>query len=171
MQDAGDRKRDRSDESCDASTELEMTTAQQQTCKRMVANAYKYQGLAYIIPTMTTIKVTNVRQVYATIFRDFEFNHGDDNPNGEQPTSDEDDDGDDVDENGQGYTIVVTEFQKRGLPHAHIPPPQVEHTGGKPGDHQPHMDKPAVSSSSIKDPKSKPKTRQRDPEVVAVDSL
>jgi hypothetical protein len=24
------------------------------------------------------------------------------------------------DENGQGYTIVVTEFQKRGLPHAHI---------------------------------------------------
>ena len=77
MQDAGDRKRDRSDESCDASTELEMTTAQQQTCKKMVANAYKYQGLAYI-PTMTTIKVTNVRQVYATIFRDFEFNHGDD---------------------------------------------------------------------------------------------
>ena len=92
-------------------------------------------------------------------------------PNGEQPPSDEDDDGDDADENGQGYTIVVTEFQKRGLPHAHIPPPQVEHTGGKPGDHQPHMDKPAVSSSSIKTPKSKPKTRQRDPEVVAVDSL
>ena len=48
-------------------------------------------------------------------------------PNGEQPTSDEDDDGDDDVENGQGYTIVVTEFQNRGLPHAHIPPPQVEH--------------------------------------------
>ena len=45
----------------------------------------------------------------------------------EQPTSDEDDDGDDDAENGQGYTIVVTEFQNRGLPHAHIPPPQVEH--------------------------------------------
>ena len=38
----------------------------------------------------------------------------------EQPTSDEDDDGDDDAENGQGYTIVVTEFQNRGLPHAHI---------------------------------------------------
>ncbi len=24
------------------------------------------------------------------------------------------------DENGQGYVICVTEFQKRGLPHAHI---------------------------------------------------
>ena len=33
------------------------------------------------------------------------------------------------------------------------------------------MDKPAVSSSSIKTPESKPKKRQRDPEVVAVDSL
>ena len=48
-------------------------------------------------------------------------------PNGEQPTSDEDDDGDDDVENGQGFTIVVTKFQNRGLPHAHIPPPQVEH--------------------------------------------
>ncbi len=34
------------------------------------------------------------------------------------------------------------------------------------------MDKPAVSSaSSIKTPESKPKKRQRDPEVVTVDSL
>ena len=33
------------------------------------------------------------------------------------------------------------------------------------------MDKPAVSSSSIKTPESKPKKRQRDPEVLAVDSL
>jgi hypothetical protein len=49
------------------------------------------------------------------------------NPNGEQPTSDEDDDGEDDDENGQGYAIVVTEFQTRGLPQAHIPPPQAEH--------------------------------------------
>ncbi len=48
-------------------------------------------------------------------------------PNCEQPTSDEDDDGDDDVESGQGYTIVVTEFQNRGLPHAHNPPPQVEH--------------------------------------------
>ena len=35
-------------------------------------------------------------------------------PNGEQPTSDEDDDGEDDVENGQGNTIVVTEFQNRG---------------------------------------------------------
>jgi hypothetical protein len=72
--------------------------------------------------------------------------------------------------NGQGYTIVVTEFQNRGLPHAHIPPPQVEHDVNLEIINL-TMDKPAVSSSSIKTPESKPKKRQRDPEVLAVDSL
>jgi hypothetical protein len=33
------------------------------------------------------------------------------------------------------------------------------------------MDKPAVSSSSIKTPESKPKKRHPDPEVLVVDSL
>jgi hypothetical protein len=70
-------------------------------------------------------------------------------PNGEQPTSDEDDDGDDDVENGQGHTIVVAEFQNRGLPHAHIPPPQVEHDVNLEIINL-TMDKPAVSSSSIK---------------------
>ena len=69
--------------------------------------------------------------------------------------SDEDDDGDDV-ENGQGYTIVVTEFQNRGLPHAHIPPPQVEHDVNLEIINL-TMDKPAVSSSSIKSPEPKPR--------------
>ena len=64
MQDGGERKRDRSDESCDASTESEMTTARMQTCS--------------FNPTMKTIKVTNVRKVYATTFRDFDFDHGND---------------------------------------------------------------------------------------------
>ena len=92
-------------------------------------------------------------------------------PNGEQPTSDEDDDGEEDDvENGQGYTIVVTEFQNRGLPHAHIPPPQVEHDVNLEIINL-TMDKPPVSSSSIKTPESKPKKRQRDPEVLVVDSL
>ena len=91
-------------------------------------------------------------------------------PNGEQPTSDEDDDGEDDVENGQGNTIVVTEFQNRGMPHAHIPPPQVEHDVNLEIINL-TMDKPAVSSSSIKTPESKPKKRQRDPEVLAVDSL
>ena len=92
-------------------------------------------------------------------------------PNGEQPTSDENDDGEEDDvENGQGYTIVVTEFQNRGLPHAHIPPPQVEHDVNLEIINL-TMDKPAVSSSSIKTPESKPKKRQRDPEVLVVDSL
>jgi hypothetical protein len=72
--------------------------------------------------------------------------------------------------NGQGYTIVVTEFQNRGLPHAHIPPPQVEHDVNLEIINL-TMDKPAVSSSSIKTPESKPKKRQRDPEVLVVDSL
>lgn len=72
--------------------------------------------------------------------------------------------------NGQGYTIVVTEFQNRGLPHAHIPPPQVEQDVNLEIINL-TMDKPAVSSSSIKTPESKPKKRQRDPEVLAVDSL
>jgi hypothetical protein len=72
--------------------------------------------------------------------------------------------------NGQGYTIVVTEFQNRGLPHAHIPPPQVEHDVNLEIINL-TMDKPPVSSSSIKTPESKPKKRQRDPEVLAVDSL
>ena len=85
-------------------------------------------------------------------------------------TSDEDDDGEDDVENGQGYTIVVPEFQNRGLPHAHIPPPQVEHDVNLEIINL-TMDKPAVSSSSIKTPESKPKKRQRDPEVLAVDSL
>jgi hypothetical protein len=76
MQDGGERKRDRSDESCEASIESEMTKAQMQTCKKLVANGAKYQGLSFN-PTMTTIKVTNVRQVFATTFRDFEFDHGD----------------------------------------------------------------------------------------------
>ncbi len=99
---------------------------------------------------------------------------GDPNHDGEQPTSDEDDDGEDDVENGQGYTIVVTEFQNRGLPHAHIgsyiPPPQAEHDVNLEIINF-TMDKPAVSASSIKTPESKPKKRQRDPEVLAVDSL
>ena len=51
MQDGGERKRDRSDESCDepcdVSNESEMTTAQMQTCKKLTANASKYQGLSF----------------------------------------------------------------------------------------------------------------------------
>ena len=87
-------------------------------------------------------------------------------------TSDEDDDGEDDVENGQGNTIVVTEFQNRGMPHAHIPPPQVEHDVNlEIINLRLTMDKPAVSSSSIKTPESKPKKRLRDPEVVTVDSL
>ncbi len=42
MQDGGERKRDRSDESCDeacdVSNESEMTTAQMQTCKKLTAS-------------------------------------------------------------------------------------------------------------------------------------
>ena len=70
------RKRDRSDESVDASNELEMTEAQLQTCKKLAANAAKYEGLSFN-PTTTTIKITNVRQLFATTFRDFEFHHED----------------------------------------------------------------------------------------------
>jgi hypothetical protein len=76
MQDGGERKRDRSDESCDepcdVSNESEMTTAQMQTCKKLTANASKYQGLSFD-PIATTINVTNVRKVFATTYRDFEF--------------------------------------------------------------------------------------------------
>jgi hypothetical protein len=53
MQDGGERKRDRSDESCEASIESEMTKAQMQTCKKLVANGAKYQALSFN-PTMTT---------------------------------------------------------------------------------------------------------------------
>ena len=72
MHDGGERKRDRSDESSDASYESEMTKAQMHTCKKLVANASKYQGLSFD-PTTTTINVTNVRKVFATTYRDFEF--------------------------------------------------------------------------------------------------
>ena len=72
----GGRKRDRSDESGDVSNELEMSQAQLQTCKKLVANAAKYQGLSFD-PTTTTVKLTNERQIFATTFRDFEFHHED----------------------------------------------------------------------------------------------
>ena len=53
-----DRKRDRSESpNGDASTEPEMTAAQLKTCRRLVANAAKYQGLSFTPGTTTIILI------------------------------------------------------------------------------------------------------------------